>query len=273
MAHSAVISTPELSESIVSHVDSEADLLHLALTCSYFCSIIIPRHLHYRTIRCSMLEGFRLWRRLAHDKNLAQNVRSFERAQIFPSGNPIHQWRGPVLPDIMYEDHLPDGVVWYPKTPSDFFLQQGTEGPLEFTRRHGDAIGLKPECEQPLVRALRNMTCLSRYECGSSQGAPEPHDPLDSNMWAILVHHPYLKQVIVTDLNRNPGVEVFASNVCRCSGLLNVLTYLFVQDMASTRSHRVSIQDARIYPRMSCAIGVQIPVTPRRGVPKSRGQS
>lgn len=61
-------------ELIAEWLDDRPDLLSLALTCSTWKSIIIPRHLEYREISLSV-DHFYIWRHLAERPSLASNVR------------------------------------------------------------------------------------------------------------------------------------------------------------------------------------------------------
>lgn len=95
----------ELAGVIVSHLERESDLLSLALTCSFFCAEIVPRHLFYRTIRCTPLEGYRLWKVLAQDVILAKNVRRVELVETYdPQTGYLHntqRLRRPIVAQYM----------------------------------------------------------------------------------------------------------------------------------------------------------------------------
>ncbi|KAH9001928.1 hypothetical protein EDB86DRAFT_3074722 [Lactarius hatsudake] len=61
-------------ELIAEALDDRPDLLSLALTCSTWKSIIIPRHLEYREILLSV-DHLSIWKHLAERPSLAANVR------------------------------------------------------------------------------------------------------------------------------------------------------------------------------------------------------
>lgn len=188
---------PELLELIVSHITLEHDLLSLALTCSQLCGTIIPRHLHYRSIRCSILEGFRLWKLFSRDRDLARNVRRLEVEQIFHvpgSGTASSfEWRRAVIPEIigMYSDS--DGHKKNEADSSSAFEQQlrppgqprgdyYAKGPLNFNRGMQKVAGpeewqcdpgddedvFERKCEGVFVLALRNMVSLESFQWGPS---------------------------------------------------------------------------------------------------------
>ncbi|KAL0957834.1 hypothetical protein HGRIS_000019 [Hohenbuehelia grisea] len=63
---------PEIRDYIASFIQNTAELLALAMTCRNWKSTIIPQHLEYRVIRCSMFSG--VWQHLAENPRLAKNV-------------------------------------------------------------------------------------------------------------------------------------------------------------------------------------------------------
>ncbi|KAI0310669.1 hypothetical protein OF83DRAFT_1040784, partial [Amylostereum chailletii] len=67
---------PEIQDAIVDNIESRSDLLSLALTCTTFRDIVVPNHLHFRTI-ISPYPNTPLWNRLARRRDLARSVRRF----------------------------------------------------------------------------------------------------------------------------------------------------------------------------------------------------
>lgn len=242
---------PELLEIIVSHITLERDLLHLALTCSHLCGTIIPRHLNYRSLRCSILEGFRLWKRLARDRDLARNVRRLEVEQIFHlPGNGTatsFEWRRAAIPEIIglysngdevdeddpgsaFQQHLrPPGQPrgkFYAKGPLNFNRGvQKVAGPEEWRCDPSDDENVfERECEGLFIRALRNMVNLESFQWG-----PAHHDwhcdagvvpgscagaADESNIWTTLAQIPHLSGVYVTYWRQETGFDVLHSDVC-----------------------------------------------------------
>ncbi|KDQ63961.1 hypothetical protein JAAARDRAFT_682744 [Jaapia argillacea MUCL 33604] len=87
---SMLLSIPlELVHSIVDKLDKPSDILALALTCRFLKDILIPFVLNYREI-VTVWETryFPLWKRLAQDPSLAQNVRNL-RVEVDLPGPPI----------------------------------------------------------------------------------------------------------------------------------------------------------------------------------------
>lgn len=69
----ASIST-ELLENIIGNIDLPIELLNLALTSRSFHSLIVPNHIQFRDIRCSINQR-NLWKLLIEKPLLASNIR------------------------------------------------------------------------------------------------------------------------------------------------------------------------------------------------------
>lgn len=97
-------------ELIAEALGDRPDLLSLALTCSTWKSIIIPRHLEYREILLSV-DHLSIWKHLAKRPSLAANVRRLviSDSEFYHPGvylTPISGSRWQVPTTLL--DHLPD---------------------------------------------------------------------------------------------------------------------------------------------------------------------
>ena len=143
----------EMLEGIISELDLPIDLFHLALTCSRLASVVIPRHLYYRVIQCSIESGSRLWEALTKDRNLAQNVRTLElnrpSARLSRGAIQVARLRETHPPFVSIDaslDTLP-GVLW--NRPA-----------LDIFKPRTDAT------ERNFRGALRNTNRLVRFQWG-----------------------------------------------------------------------------------------------------------
>jgi hypothetical protein len=83
-------------ELIAEWLDDRPDLLSLALSCSTWKNIIIPRHLEYREISLSVDHDL-IWRHLAERPSLASNVRRLviSDSDLYPGSVPLPPIPGP----------------------------------------------------------------------------------------------------------------------------------------------------------------------------------
>ncbi|KAG8928536.1 hypothetical protein FRC01_005786 [Tulasnella sp. 417] len=68
---------PELLDHLISYISNPSDLLSLALTSSTFRAIVIPFHLHYRTIRC-VTDDSEMWNHLLESQRRLQHVHALQ---------------------------------------------------------------------------------------------------------------------------------------------------------------------------------------------------
>ena len=161
-------------ELIAEWLDDRPDLLSLALTCSTWKNIIIPRHLEYREISLSV-EHLSIWRHLAERPSLASNVR---RLVISDSEH--------------YPNSIPSptpGLRWQiPRT----LVHISPDNPLPYWQRPN----------YPLV-ALRNMRLLKTLEFDNitrwCQGLPD-------NLSLFLAHIPSVEHLVLRS-SRSLGAE------------------------------------------------------------------
>ena len=167
-------------ELIAEALDDRPDLLSLALTCSTWKSIIIPRHLEYREILLSV-DHLSIWKHLAERPSLAANVRRLviSDSEFYHPGvylTPISgsRWQ---LPTTLL-DHLPD---------SSSLSDQQSDYP--FT-------------------ALRNMRLLKTLEFENiyrwCQGSPDI-------LSLFLAHIPTVEHLVLRS-SRSHGVEAEVSS-------------------------------------------------------------
>ncbi|KAJ7277463.1 hypothetical protein C8J57DRAFT_185754 [Mycena rebaudengoi] len=126
----------EILDSIAYHVDSKRDLLSLALSCQRMHDIVVPRHFHYRHIRCKV-SSLSVWNHLVVHRSLARNVRRLE---------------------ILDERAAPSEML----IPPDILC---SDTDMEFT---DDELGIHEKQERYLVGALDKMTSLLSFVQGSS---------------------------------------------------------------------------------------------------------
>ncbi|TFK64275.1 hypothetical protein BDN72DRAFT_963331 [Pluteus cervinus] len=74
---------PELFDQIFAEVDEYKDLSNLSLVCGAFKALIIPNHLHYRTITTSSSIP-RVYAHLAQRPHLAERIRTFHFTSSMP---------------------------------------------------------------------------------------------------------------------------------------------------------------------------------------------
>jgi len=206
----------EVTDKIVSEVDSPADLLALALTSSYFCSAVIPRHLHYRVIRCSITEGLHLWRAFIYDKALARNVRVLEIESHDPNG--LH---GSLAPSLRFPSDFPPAQLPLsmvnPREPI-LLNHEKITGPQEL-ELGSDSTVLKA-CERIFLEALRNITSLVRFQWGYVH--PDPcivakSDFGKEDVWMILSSIPTLRDLEVGDWHRDTSHDPIYESAVRYS--------------------------------------------------------
>src|ERR1700712_1778169 len=79
---------PQVIDNILSSIDAPRDLNALSRTCVRMHKLVVPRHLNYRCIWCTLPEALHVWTVLSKNKCLARNVRSLrimlEQAIYFP---------------------------------------------------------------------------------------------------------------------------------------------------------------------------------------------
>ncbi|KAH8986582.1 hypothetical protein EDB92DRAFT_1242075 [Lactarius akahatsu] len=167
-------------ELIAEALDDRPDLLSLALTCSTWKSIIIPRHLEYREILLSV-DHLSIWKHLAERPSLAANVRRLviSDSEFYHPGvylTPISgsRWQ---LPTTLL-DNLPDS--------SSLYDQQS---------------------DYPFI-ALRNMRLLKTLEFENiyrwCQGSPDV-------LSLFLAHIPTVEHLVLRS-SRSHGTEAETSS-------------------------------------------------------------
>lgn len=228
----------ELIDAIISSIDHESDLLSFALTCSFFHTRIIPRHLFYRTIRCTPAEGYRLWKALERDVDLASNIRGVEMVAAFDERTGylekyVEPYRGPIVPEFMGIDRTLD-----PNKTSQIF----NKGPMFTTVMldpfnielpsgcsevpHDDTlVSTVDGCEATFVQALTKMKNLVRFTTKLpvqhwQQHLNSPFDgksverPDNVDIWEILDDLPHLTELdIQLDLPADKKYSLSSSNV------------------------------------------------------------
>lgn len=180
--HSTIMCAPllrlpfDILERVVDSLDLP-DLLSLALSCSTWKHIVIPRHLEYREITLSV-DHHSIWRHLAERPSLAANVRrlvisdsEFYHSSLLSFAPISHpQWR------------IPTTLV----RPSS-----------------GGTLSRAQQSEYPL-RALRNMRLLKTLEFENifrwSQGSPD-------TLSLFLAHIPSVENLVLRS-SRSRGIEV-----------------------------------------------------------------
>jgi F-box domain len=184
----------DILEHVVETLD-RPDLLSLALSCTTWKHIIIPRHLEYREISLSV-DHRSIWKHLAERPSLAANVRRLvitesEYYHSFMSFPPISffQWRTPstLVPPSSDNDTLSHA------------LAQRSDYPL---------------------RALRNMRLLKTLEFENifrwAQGSPD-------TLSLFLAHIPSVENLVLKSSRSrgnegdgsNEGVGAEVSDICR----------------------------------------------------------
>lgn len=212
----------ELLDQIVNLLDEPSDLLPLALASSRFCSIIIPRHLHYRHIRCSAQDGLKLWDALSKDKSLARNVRSLQ-LQLSP---PLR------IPPI-YTPSLDDVVKLVKRSSVE--KVEAVDG----------------DDERALLKGLKNMVNLAafRWTMDHAHLQTVPLDPENgdrSNIWTVLSTLPTLREVEVHDYGTTKDpLNSKGDSTVRCftglGGERSINRLPFTKDLDAVSSH-----DARL---------------------------
>lgn len=204
----------EVLDAVISELDSRADLLALALASSYFHSMVIPRHLHYRVVRCSITEGLHLWRAFICDKTLARNVRVLEIESHDP-----RSIGGPLAPMRRFPSDFPPArlplFMLNPREPT-LLNHEKIAGPQELEL--GRDFTVLKACERVFLEALKNMTSLVRFQWGYVHPDPCIAAKCDfgkQDVWMILSSIPTLRDLEVADLHRDTNQDpIYESAVC-----------------------------------------------------------
>lgn len=102
----------EIMDTIASNILQQKDLLHLALAHSTWRDIVIPFHLHYRTVKCADDDG-EMWAHLKDNPRRIHNVRSFE-LQSTAEDEPVEQkppLTGPGKPRALFNIDMLESMV------------------------------------------------------------------------------------------------------------------------------------------------------------------
>ncbi|KAF8161735.1 hypothetical protein K438DRAFT_1619023 [Mycena galopus ATCC 62051] len=152
----------EILDSIAFHVDAKKDLLSLALSCQRMHSIVSPRHMQYRHIRCKV-SSLSVWNHLMVHRSLARNVRRLE---------------------IMDERAASTELL----IPSDIL---NTDTDMDST---DDELGMHEKQERFLIGALGKMTSLHSFTWACN------HSPISiDNVWPTLLKCHSLQEVDISD--------------------------------------------------------------------------
>ena len=178
-------------ELIAEALDDRPDLLSLALTCSTWKCIIIPRHLEYREILLSV-DHLYIWKHLAERPSLAANVRRL------------------VISD---SEFYHPGIYLTPITGSRWQLPATLLSHLP-----GSSSSSNQPSEYPFI-ALRNMRLLKTLEFENiyrwCQGSPDI-------LSFFLAHIPTVEHLVLRS-SRSHGAEAETtsedSQVCNPSGV------------------------------------------------------
>ncbi|KIJ35163.1 hypothetical protein M422DRAFT_99042, partial [Sphaerobolus stellatus SS14] len=65
----------ELVHKFIENIETPSDLLPLALICKSFSNLIIPDHIDYRLIQCSLADT-QVWQHLIDHPHLSRNVKT-----------------------------------------------------------------------------------------------------------------------------------------------------------------------------------------------------
>ena len=148
----------EILDAILFHVDSRNDLLNIGLACKRLHSVVFPRHIDYRVIRCKV-SSISVWNHLIVHKSLARNVRNLEivdERTALGSGVP-NAHRGILIPRSISR----------------------TDTDLEST---DDELRMHSKQERFLAAALLRMTGLKDFKWSSN------HSPISiANVWPTLM--------------------------------------------------------------------------------------
>lgn len=149
----------EIKESVLSEIDLRKDLLALSLTSSHWHSLVVPKHLHYRLIRCTLQEGTPIWSLLSNDKGLARNIRAIEL--IFSEKR----------------THMPNSPAFSP--PLRLFPSM-SKSPSTTVNEAPSVLA-----ERLLSTALRNMSRLRCFQWWSPQ-LTIPTGPWRKDIWSTV---------------------------------------------------------------------------------------
>jgi hypothetical protein len=168
----ALLSLPqEIKEEIIGYVDSSRDLLNLALTNRLFNATIIPAHLEYRTVRCSIASrgATALWKAIISKESLAQKIRKLDIRSHSPKLS---------LTWASLQRRLPAGF------PPEFSPSDQTS-----------AYRSREEIEELFISALENMVNLTSFSWNQCSLCGEQ----GSDLWSALKGCRNLKELRVED--------------------------------------------------------------------------
>lgn len=179
----------EVADAIASHIASPRDLLSLALTCKWLAAIIIPHHNQFRIIRCSVLEGFRIWILLAKDHTLAQNVRFIDIVPRRASARTVQ--RSPRVPFAFSPPRAPERLS-----------SIGKAGPSELDVEGPGDVEMQRAAERLFIDALQYTTRLVGFRWANTAGLPlidSQSDRQKKDVWLCLAMISTLRYVEVMD--------------------------------------------------------------------------
>jgi len=178
----------ETLDHIASSLDSPIDLTNLAAVCTQLHLLVEPYHTQFRVIRAPLTSP--LWKRLAANRLLAQNVRILEVQSAEIHGE--HEdatLDEPVVPAI-----FPDlEVRLAPELDSD------DEDDVDTLRAHNAAKNATDLiAERILVAALKGMSGLTSFRWSHTPPLINPNQ--EDDIWVTIAKHcPSLNTIDVID--------------------------------------------------------------------------
>ncbi|KAJ7647760.1 hypothetical protein FB45DRAFT_987383 [Roridomyces roridus] len=188
----------EILDNIAFCVDSKRDLLSLALSCQRMHDIVIPRHFHYRHIRCK-ISSLSVWNHLRIHRGLARNVRRLE-----------------VLDERAASTEL--------RIPGDILT---TDTDMDST---DDELGMHQKQERFLISALGKMTSLTSFTWSCN------HSPISiDNIWPTLLKCTSLQEVDISDNLAFSNAELDETDAGSAKSRAVVLPHLKTVAVRSTK--------------------------------------
>ncbi|KAH6913729.1 hypothetical protein BKA70DRAFT_1259312, partial [Coprinopsis sp. MPI-PUGE-AT-0042] len=156
----------EILDTILSHLDSKRDLLHLGLCSKRLYDVIFPRHYDYRVVRCKV-SALSVWNHLTVHQSLARNVRKLEILDERSKVSPPRFLTG--FPTSSPRAVTPRGMG---KRDTDF----------DSTDDQVRAQGIHGKQERYLLNALQQMTELKEFKWSCN------HSPISlEKVWGTLM--------------------------------------------------------------------------------------
>ncbi|KAF8805753.1 hypothetical protein BYT27DRAFT_6654581 [Phlegmacium glaucopus] len=180
----------ETLEHIVAALDLPTDLRNLAAVCTQLRSIVEPYHTQFRVIRAPIISP--LWKKLAENQLLAQNVRILE-----VQSTPTHRF---LEGNVKVDDQVIPAIFGDLEVPSVPELDDDDDDDVEVLRAYYEAKRtMNLDSERVLVSALKGMSNLTSFQW-TTHIPPLINRNREDDIWITLAKYcPSLNVIDVID--------------------------------------------------------------------------